>query len=245
MCRGSGGRSDDACVMRTVDYLAAAANVGRPRDLDSGPDSDAIAAEELIWLTPPAPSGFPTRGRGRRQHQKCLSKFDLHRGEQAEQQQTINSLPNVLDVDDLGHQILCFQELHLNIRTRSSLWQYEHSVPMQPQQVHAPLAEAFHELFRVEIPRYLGLQPPEYPASDARERSKIVFLIRSSTETRATQNISAMETALRAAASRAVKRFQVSITVETLDATQLTLREQVRIYECVPQRSATTISLAS
>lgn len=179
----------------------------------------------LLWLTPPAPSDFPSDGRSRRQHRNCLTRFDLHRGDGHDSDALKrNTVPDVVLA---AKERLCVKRLDLNIRARTSLWQYE-GVTMEAKK-HAELFDAFRGLFRRSIPQYLGLVRPEWPPAAAAIRT-VGFVVRGDSDTRPTQNISALEAALNAAVTRTADDNQITIELRRLDLAQMTLKEQVRAF---------------
>lgn len=119
----------------------------------------ALASPTYTWLTA-RPLDFPDSLKTLRQHQKCLRQFELHR--QDGLPQIVLPVPDVFDADG---QSLCVDEMHLNLRLRSSLWQYEGTA--MRSDAHAFIFSAFRSLFRERIPNQLGLYPPTFPARSA------------------------------------------------------------------------------
>jgi hypothetical protein len=81
-------------------------------------------------------------------------------------------LPDVLVADG---QNVCIEELHLNLRLRSSLWQYEDTA--MRSEAHAFIFSAFRSLFRNHIPQQLGLVPSAFPTRSAYPETHITVML--------------------------------------------------------------------
>lgn len=111
----------------------------------------ALVKPTFRWLTAP-PFDFPDDHDTQRKHDRCLRRFELHR--QDGTPKVALPLPDVLRTYD---KTTCIKELHLNLRLRSSLWQYEHTT--LSSEAHSFIFLAFKTLFREHIPRQFGLFP--------------------------------------------------------------------------------------
>lgn len=174
----------------------------------------AVGPATVSWLTA-HPAGFPDDLATRRQHQACLRRFELHRQDGVPQ--VVLPLPDVLET---RCQNLCVEELHLNLRLRGSLWQYEHTA-ISPD-AHGFIFAAFRSLFRERIPRQFGLIPS---SEDVRA---VIVLVRTKNDTRPTKDVDALERAVQVAVTRASQLAHLQLHL--VDAAALSLREQVRTF---------------
>ena len=168
-----------------------------------------IIDSDVLWLTQ-LPSSFPSNLRdARRQHRRCLDKLGKRRGIDAAR------LPDVTAAEET----LCIDELHLNVRTRSAMWQFERT---RMERTRFPWHfELFDEVFDKLIPSRLGRDKDPEPRT-------VILLVRPKTDSRPTKDADALEQSLQAAVARAAPLARLQQM--RVDAAKMSLSEQVRTF---------------